>query len=86
MKVYERDRKAPLESITLRAPLVGLAIPDPMLGYPEGTVLIPRVFIRNAGEDTVPVEVVLSWKSPTSPGRIPIKLTAFAPQETGAGS
>ena len=82
MKVFERDKKAPPESITLRAPLVGLATPDPMLGYPENTVLIPRVFIRNAGEDAIPAEVVLSWKSPTSLGTIPIKLPALAPQET----
>jgi hypothetical protein len=82
MKVFERDGKAPREPITLRAPLVGLATPDAMLGYPDGTVLIPRLFIRNAGEDTVPADIALNWKSQTSVGRIPIKLPPLAPQET----
>jgi hypothetical protein len=53
-----------------------------MLGYPDGTVLIPRLFVRNAAEDSVPVEITLNWKSPTSVGRIPIKPSPLAPQET----
>jgi len=37
------------KSRVLRAPMMALSQPDQGLGFPNGTQLLPRIFLRNAG-------------------------------------
>jgi len=82
MKVFERDRNLLQQSYTLRAPLIGLATPDPMLAYPTGTILHPNILVRNAADTPVNAAVTVKWRSPKTVGRFPLKLVPLAPEET----
>jgi hypothetical protein len=82
MKVFERDPKADVGTVTLRAPLVGLSSPDPMLAYPPDVVLHPTLLLRNATLTTLDAMLQVAWKSPTATGSIPMKVPAIAPEET----
>lgn len=51
--------------ITLRAPTVALANPDPALSLPEGTRLQSQVFLRNTTSSPLDVKVLVDWRSAT---------------------
>ena len=82
MKVFSRDTSAKLERITLTAPLVGLKVPDAMLGYPAGTILQPQLFVRNASSSALASSILVNWKSSTSTGKVSLDIPPLAPEET----
>ena len=82
MKVFGRNQNSGSETHTLRAPLVALAVPDPMLGYPGGTVLHPAIFMRNASGAPMSAQMVVNWKSATAKGSVPVRLDMLAAEET----
>src|ERR1700761_5754211 len=47
MKAFERDPLETVKAHILRAPMMALANPDPVLMFPAGTKLVPQVFLRN---------------------------------------
>ncbi|HJT70879.1 MAG TPA: hypothetical protein VJ731_11815 [Terriglobales bacterium] len=81
MKVFPKDVNAPPDAFTLRAPLVGLATPDPMLAYPAGTVLHPNILLRNATSAPLATILNLRWKGSASTGTFQVKLAPLAPEE-----
>jgi len=46
MKAFERDPTEKPKAHTMRAPMMALANPDPVLMFPSGTKLVPQVFPR----------------------------------------
>jgi len=49
MKMFDREPDDQPKSRVLRAPMMALSQPDQGLGFPNGTQLLPRIFLRNAG-------------------------------------
>lgn len=49
LKLFDREPDDQPKSHTLLAPMMALSQPDQGLGFPSGTTLIPRIFLRNAG-------------------------------------
>lgn len=90
MKMFKHDPGIALSSRTFggvtewttRAPMLALSNPDPALGFPAGTTLQPKVFIRNASTKTVTAHLRFNWRSATASGKgAPIDL-AFKANET----
>ncbi len=65
MKSFERDPAEKPRLHTVRAPMMALANPDPVLQFPSGTKLIPQVFLRNTTAAPLPVGASLQWSCPT---------------------
>ena len=49
MKLFDREPADQPENHALLAPMMALSQPDQGLGFPSATMLIPRIFLRNAG-------------------------------------
>jgi hypothetical protein len=90
MKMFKHDPATALSSRafggvtewTTRAPMLALSNPDPALGFPAGTTLQPKVFIRNASGKAVTAHLRFNWRSATTSGKsAPIDL-AFKANET----
>jgi hypothetical protein len=82
MKIFDRNPLAETQIQTLRAPLLGLSLPDPLLHYPDGTVLKPRVFVRNASENQIMAKFTLHWKRASSTGSTPAVPLTINSEET----
>ena len=48
---------------TLRAPMLALSHPDPALAFPEGTVLQPQIFVRNATAKPANISLRFNWRN-----------------------
>ncbi len=90
MKMFRHDPSTTLASRsfggvkewTTRAPMLALSNPDPSLGFPAGTVLQPKVFVRNASGKSYTAHIRFNWRSATASGKsAPIDLQ-FKPYET----
>jgi len=68
MKLFERDKDESVEAHVLRAPMMALRPPDAALAYPKDTVLNPRLFLRNAGQNKLQVSAAVHWRSPSTEG------------------
>lgn len=68
MKLFERDKDESVETHVLRAPMIALRQPDAALAYPKDTVLNPRLFLRNAGQNKLQVSTVIHWRSQNAEG------------------
>jgi len=68
MKLFERDKDESVATHVLRAPMMALTQPDASLAYPKDTVLNPRLFLRNAGQNKLQVSAVIRWRSPNTEG------------------
>jgi hypothetical protein len=76
MKMFTRDPATTLSSRsfggvkewTTRAPMLALSDPDPALGFPAGTRLQPKVFVRNASARTYTAHIHFNWRTATSSG------------------
>ena len=83
MKMFSHDPDVPLSSHlfgdvkewTTRAPMLALSDPDPALGFPAGTTLQPKVFVRNTSAKTYAAHLRFNWRSATTSGKTsPINL------------
>jgi hypothetical protein len=68
MKLFERDKDESAEAHVLRAPMIALRQPDAALAYPKDTVLNPRLFLRNAGQNKLQVTAAIHWRSQDGEG------------------
>ena len=90
MKMFTHDPASTLSSRsfggvkewTTRAPMLALSDPDPALGFPVGTTLQPKVFIRNASGKAFTVHIRFNWRSATASGKTSPLDLALKPNET----
>ena len=62
--------------------MLAFSDPDPALGFPAGTTVQPKVFIRNASGKAFTAHIRFNWRSATASGKsAPLDL-AFKPNET----
>jgi hypothetical protein len=54
---------------TTRAPMLALSDPDPALGFPAGTTLQPKVFVRNTSSKAYTAHLRFHWRSATATGK-----------------
>jgi hypothetical protein len=67
---------------TTRAPMLALSSPDPALGFPAGTTLQPKVFIRNASGKAFTAHLRFNWRAAAASGNsAPLELP-FKTNET----
>jgi hypothetical protein len=66
MKMFDRDPDDQPQNRVLRAPMMALSQPDPGLGFPNGTQLVPRIFLRNAGTAPTQISATVDWRSQSS--------------------
>lgn len=82
MKAFERDPAEKPRAHTMRAPMMALANPDPVLMFPAGTKLVPQVFLRNTTAAPLKVGASLNWRTPSQSGSVPLPEMALAPGAT----
>jgi len=94
MKTFTRDTADKPETRTMRAPMMALTTPDPVLQFPNGTTLLPQVFVRNASAAPMNVAASVDWRTASQRGTLPLGPLSLAPGEvrilnvrelTGAG-
>lgn len=79
MKLFDRQSLAEVDTVesrTLRAPMMALTQPDPSLGFPNGTLLDPKIFLRNAGPASMVLIPDVNWRNGSASG------TALLPRIT----
>lgn len=79
MKLFDREPDDTNNTHVLLAPMMALSQPDPSLGFPDGTTLIPRIFLRNAGSGATHVSLNINWRSQTNSGDFATPTFALAP-------
>jgi hypothetical protein len=67
---------------TLRAPMLALSQPDSALGFPNGTVLRPQIFVRNTTAKPVVAAFRFNWRSDSATSKAPGPTIRLAPFET----
>jgi hypothetical protein len=78
MKLFDRDADGKVSSHLLRAPMMALSQPDPSLAFPPETILIPRIFLRNAGSTPLDISALTNWRRETGSGKFGRDLVAVA--------
>ena len=81
MKLFERYADEKVTNHVLRAPMMALTQPDPSLAFPQGTVLVPHLFLRNAGQSSLPVSVAVDWRSENTLGTYQVPALNLKPGE-----
>jgi hypothetical protein len=66
MKMFEREPDGHSKNRVLLAPMMALSQPDQALGFPSGTQLLPRIFLRNAGLAPMRVLTSVNWRNQNS--------------------
>jgi len=82
MKLFDRQSIAEIDKVdnrVLRAPMMALSQPDPGLGFPSGTVLDPKIFLRNAGTASTMVSAGVSWRNGSASGTSPLPRITLLP-------
>ena len=90
MKMFRHDPGATVVSRsfggvtewTTRAPMLALSNPDPALGFPTGTTLQPKVYIRNATGKAFTAHLRFNWRSASTSGKSAALDLPFNPNET----
>ena len=67
---------------TMRAPMLALGSPDPALGMPRGTLLLPTIFVRNATVKNIAADMALSWRGDLGKGQVKLPGLQLAPFAT----
>jgi hypothetical protein len=49
--------------------MLALSSPDPALGLPAGTILQPKVFVRNTSTKTYNAHIRFNWRSAAAAGK-----------------
>ncbi|MGB2602152.1 MAG: hypothetical protein WBC78_01065, partial [Candidatus Sulfotelmatobacter sp.] len=80
MKMFDREPDDQPKSRVLLAPMMALSQPDQGLGFPNGTQLLPRIFLRNAGRASTQVSATVDWRSQSS-GTFPFPGLTLSPGE-----
>ncbi len=81
MKTFTRDPAEKPEAHTMRAPMMALTMPDPVLQFPNATTLMPQVFLRNATAAPLRTTATLEWHSATQRATIPVAPLSLASGE-----
>jgi hypothetical protein len=81
MKLFQRETDDKAKSHVLLAPMMALSQPDRELGFPDGTALNPRVFLRNAGQMPTQVSVEVHWHNESRSGNFGVPKFNLAPGE-----
>ncbi len=81
MKTFERDPAEKPQAHTMRAPMMALAKPDPVLQFPSGTALVPQLFLRNSTAVSLSATVSVRWRSASQTGTLPLPPLQLAPGE-----
>ena len=74
---------------TMRAPMLALQNPDPLLGMPRGIALQPTLFIRNTTAKNITADLSLTWRGDSGKGQVKLpqlQLAPFATQQLQIGS
>ncbi len=90
LKMFDYDPSTKLEgrdyahtnTWTLRAPMLALSHPDPALAFPEGTVLRPQLFVRNAVAKPVNISLRFNWRNTNASGKAAGPAFRLGPFET----
>jgi len=90
MKMFHFDGTSKLEERmwagntkwTQWAPMLALKNPDPIVGFPQGTVLQPMVFLRNTITQSVNVNVSIGWHGDSGQGKANVPVITLQPLET----
>lgn len=90
MKMFDYDPQSKIESRDyagkgvwiMRAPMLALSKPDPVLAFPPNTKLQPMLLIRNTAGRPVKVNLSFHWRSSSKDGRTPIPEVVLAPYES----
>ncbi len=91
MKTFDRNPQGKIaqhlgipevKTWTTRAPMLALASPDPGLGFPQGTVLQPEIFVRNTTAAPVAADLRFNWRSDANSGSAVGPTLQLAPYET----
>ena len=80
-KLAERDY-ASTGAWTIRAPMLALTRPDPVLDFPTRTELQPMLLVRNTTAKPAKVMLSFHWRSSISDGRAALPVRLLAPYET----
>ncbi len=80
MKMFDREPDDQVKSRVLRAPMMALSQPDHGLGFPSGTQLLPRIFLRNAGPAPTQVSATIDWRNQSS-GTFALPALTLSPGE-----
>jgi hypothetical protein len=80
MKMFDRESDDQPKSRELRAPMMALSQPDHGLGFPNGTQLLPRIFLRNAGSASTQVSATVDWRNQGS-GTFALPALTLSPGE-----
>ncbi len=80
MKMFDREPDDQVKSRVLRAPMMALSQPDHGLGFPSGTQVLPRIFLRNAGPAPTQVSATIDWRNQTS-GTFALPALTLSPGE-----
>jgi hypothetical protein len=82
LRVFENSPEEEPHDVTLRAPMLALSNPDPVLSLPQGTVLQPKVFLRNTMSSPLAVKGELRWRNASTQGVLRLPDTALNANET----
>ena len=91
MKTFDRNPQGKIpqhldipeaKTWTTRAPMLALVSPDPGLGFPQGTVLQPEIFVRNTTAAPVAADLRFNWRSDANSGSAVGPTLELAPYET----
>jgi hypothetical protein len=81
MKLFDREPEDQPKNRVLLAPMMALSHPDPELAFPNGTTLIPRLFLRNAGLDEAQVSLTIDWRNESKSGKSAFPRLTLLPGE-----
>jgi len=81
MKTFDGDPAEQPRVHTLRAPMMALSAPDPVLAFPPDIALIPQLFLRNTTAQPLNTTLALAWRTPVKSGRLTLPPTTLAPGE-----
>lgn len=90
LKMFDHDPAATIQQRdygekavwTLHAPMLALSHPDPNLLMPTGTVLDPKIFIRNTTGTGVSANISFYWKSALLAGKTTGPALSLGPYQT----
>ena len=79
MKLFDREPRDEAKNHVLRAPMMALSQPDHSLGFPNGAVLDPKIFLRNAGSASMVVSPCVNWRNDSDAGTSPLPPITLLP-------